>query len=268
MTNRIFSRRHSWSALALLAVSALVGSALSLSGEWRSNIPWKRPVEVEPGEGSGPPSDAIVLFDGQDLSAWTNGDKWTVKDGYAEAAGSGIQTNASFGSCQLHLEFATPAEVKGSGQGRGNSGVYFMGQYEVQILDSFDNETYFDGQCGAIYKQSPPLVNVCRGPGQWQSYDIVFTAPKFDEAGKPTRPAALTVFQNGVLVQNHFELRGGTAWHKPPSYQKHGDKQPLQLQFHGDKVRFRNIWLRELPEQNPWDTWKLRWPHKSDPDEG
>jgi hypothetical protein len=237
-------------------ISLLVGAIWVGAGEWRSNIPWERPVEVKPGEGTAPPSDAIVLFDGKDLSAWTNGEDWKIEDGVAESAKSGIQTKRDFGSCQLHLEFATPKEVEGTGQGRGNSGVYFMGQYEVQILDSVDNETYFDGQCGAIYKQSPPLVNVCRGPGQWQSYDIVFTAPAFDKEGKLERPAAFTVFQNGVLVQNHFQLIGGTAWHKPPSYEGHPEKLPLQLQFHGDKVRFRNIWIRELAEQpNPWDTW-------------
>lgn len=242
--------------LTVVGVCLLVGAVFVYAGEWRSNIPWEKPVEVKPGEGTSPPSDAIVLFDGKNLSAWEGGEKWKVAEGIAEAAGGGIQTKQEFGSCQLHLEFATPTEVEGTGQGRGNSGVYFMGQYEVQILDSVNNETYVDGQCGAIYKQSPPLVNVCRGPGEWQTYDIVFTAPQFDASGKAVSPATFTVFQNGVLIQNHFELVGGTAWHKPPSYEKHAAKLPLQLQFHGDKVRFRNIWVRELENKpSPWITW-------------
>ena len=239
-----------------LSLVLMCGVALVWAGEWRSNIDWKEPPLVTPGEGTAPPSDAIVLFDGQNMDQWVNGEKWKITDGTAEAAGGGISTKESFGSCQLHLEFASPSVVEGQGQGRGNSGVYFMGKYEVQILDSYENETYFDGQCGAIYKQSPPLVNVCRKPGEWQTYDIVFSAPKFNDKGETIRPAAFTVFQNGVLIQNHFELLGGTAWHKPPSYQQHADKLPIQLQFHGDKVKFRNIWIRELKETpNPWDTW-------------
>jgi len=242
--------------LLFIPAIAVLATVLVRAGEWRSNIEWEKPPVIEPGEGTAPPSDAVVLFGGSDMSQWKNGERWKIADGYVEAAGGGISTKQPFGSCQLHLEFASPPEVEGEGQGRGNSGVYFMGQYEVQILDSFENETYFDGQCGAIYKQSPPAVNASRPPGAWQTYDIIFTAPRFDESGEVTRPAALTVLHNGVLVQNHFELRGGTAWHKPPSYRKHPAKLPLQLQFHGDPVRFRNIWIRELEEKpNPWDNW-------------
>ncbi len=217
--------------------------------EYVSGILWAEPKVVDPGTAGAPPSDAIVLFDGKDLSKWNNAEKWKVEDGYAVADGSSITTKDGFGDCQLHLEFATPARVEGTGQGRGNSGVYFMGIYEVQILDSYDNKTYFDGQCAAIYKQFPPLVNACRKPGEWQTYDIVFTAPKFDEQGKVTKPAYLTVFQNGVLVQNHSELLGGTFYDKAPVYSKHADKLPIQLQFHGNPIRYRNIWLREIPPQ-------------------
>ena len=172
--------------------------------EWVSGIPWPEPKVVDPGPVGGPPSDAIVLFDGKDLSQWEGGDKWHVKDGYAIAAGNDIHTKQAFGDCQLHVEWATPEKVEGHGQERGNSGVFMMGLYEIQILDSYDNPTYFDGQAAAIYKQRPPLVNACRKPGQWQTYDIVFEAPRFDEQGKLVRPAFVTVLQNGVLVQNHI----------------------------------------------------------------
>ena len=163
----------------------------------------------------------------------------------------GISTKQAFGDIQLHLEWATPQEVRGDGQGRGNSGVYIMGKYEVQILDSWENETYFDGQAGSLYKQWPPLVNASRRPGQWQTYDIIFTAPKFDPQGTLLLPAYATVLQNGVLVQNHSELRGGTSWDSPPNYQPQPDKAPLHLQFHGNPVKFRNIWVRELRDRTP-----------------
>jgi hypothetical protein len=157
-----------------------------------------------------------------------------------------IRTKDRFGDFQLHLEFATPAEVKGSGQGRGNSGVYLANRYEVQVLDSFANQTYFDGQCAAVYKQTPPMVNACRKPGQWQTYDIVFTAPRFHSDGMNARPGYVTLFHNGVCVLNHFELQGGTAFEKPPSYEKHPERMPILLQNHGDPVRYRNIWIREM----------------------
>ena len=178
------------------------------AGEWVSGIAWPEPKVVDPGPVGGPPSDAVVLFDGKSMSAWEGGEEWPVKDGYVVTAGHDIHTKQAFGDCQLHVEWATPEKVKGHGQERGNSGVFLMGLYEIQILDSYNNPTYFDGQAAAVYKQRPPLVNACRKPGQWQTYDILFEAPRFDAAGKLVRPAYVTVLQNGVLVQNHFQIQG------------------------------------------------------------
>jgi hypothetical protein len=236
----------------LAIVAALVGVVLGASAsgffaqEWKSGKVWPEPRVIDPGPPGGPPSDAIVLFDGKDLSQWQGGEKWLIEEGVATVRGGGITTKQAFGDCQLHVEWAAPAEVKSKGQGRGNSGVYLMGRYEVQILDSHQNETYFDGQCGAIYKQYPPLVNACRKPGEWQTYDIIFAAPKFDSDGNVTRPAALTVLHNGVLIQNHALLEGSTAWDRPPQYEAHPAKLPIHIQDHGNPVRFRNIWIREL----------------------
>ncbi len=238
--------RFGLSTVAICSLSYAALSAALLVSEYKSGIVWEEPKVVTPGDGNAPPSDAIVLFDGKDLSQWKNGENWIIKDGYAITNKTGIETKQSFGDCQLHIEWASPTIVKGKGQGRGNSGVYFMGKYEVQILDSYKNETYFDGQAGSIYKQTPPLVNACRPPGEWQTYDILFTAPRFDKAGKVISPAAMTVLQNGIVVQNHFELKGGTFWHKPAEYIAHADKLPISLQFHGNTVRYRNIWVREL----------------------
>jgi len=216
--------------------------------EYKSGIEWPEPALVTPGKDNGPPSDAVVLFDGKDLSKWNGGQNWIIQDGYATAAKNGITTKDSFGDCQLHIEWAAPAEVKGSGQGRGNSGVYMMGKYEVQILDSYDNKTYFDGQCASIYKQHPPLVNANRKPGEWQTYDIVWEAPRFEADGKLAKPAVVTVLQNGIVVQNHFELLGGTFYDRPAAYTPHPPRAPIHLQFHGNPVMFRNIWIRELKE--------------------
>lgn len=220
-----------------------------VSREYVSGRKWTEPKIVNPGTTEKAPADAIVLFDGKDLSKEFNGGEgWTVADGVATIGGKGgIESKRPFGSCQLHIEWATPEEVVGTGQGRGNSGLFLMGKYEVQVLDSFDNLTYFDGQAASIYKQSPPLVNASRKPGEWQSYDIIFTAPKFSDDGKEVlAPAYVTVLHNGVLVQNHFALEGGTFFNKPPSYTKHEDKLPFTIQNHGNPVRFRNIWVREL----------------------
>lgn len=227
---------------------ALTAHALLLQPfrEYKSGIVWPEPAKVDPGPVGGPPSDAVVLFDGKDLSKWKNGENWVVKDGYAISTKSGIETKESFGDCQLHLEFATPQEVTGSGQGRGNSGVYMMGKYEIQILDSMNNPTYFDGQCASIYKQTPPMVNASRKPGEWQTYDLVFEAPRFAKDGSVTKPAIVTLFHNGVLVQNHYELQGGTFFDRPAKYTKHAEKLPISLQYHGNPVRFRNIWIREI----------------------
>jgi hypothetical protein len=232
----------------------IVGAVLAAAGtvaavqvrEYKSGVVWPEPKVVTPGEGTAPPADALVLFDGKTLDAWKDGGNWEIADGIATAKKSGITTKDGFGDCQLHLEFATPAKVEGNGQGRGNSGIYFMGKYEVQILDSFENPTYFDGQCGSVYKQQPPMVNACRKPGEWQTYDILFTAPRFGEDGKVAKPAAITLFHNGMCVHNHFELTGGTYYDRPASYSKHGDKLPMHIQFHGNPVKFRNIWLREI----------------------
>jgi hypothetical protein len=199
------------------------------------------------------PSDATVLFDGKDLSQWVSMDgsptKWIARDGYMECVkGSGyVRTRQSFGDCQLHVEWATPVPPEGQGQGRGNSGVFLgLDRYEIQVLDSYENQTYADGSAGSIYGQYPPLVNVCRPPGQWQTYDIVYTAPRFDAQGKLLSPVRLTVFQNGVLIQNNVQLTGPTSWLERAPYQAHPEKQPISLQDHGNPVRFRNIWIREL----------------------
>jgi hypothetical protein len=226
-----------------IIVALLLAFALE-AGEWVSGIAWPEPKVVDPGPIGGPPSDAIVLFDGKDLSRWDGGDQWQLKDGYAVGAGHDIHSKQPFGDCQLHLEWAAPEKVEGNGQERGNSGVYMMGLYELQILDSYDNPTYFDGQAASIYKQRPPLVNACRKPGQWQTYDVMFEAPRFDQQGKLLRAAFITVLHNGVLVQNHFAIQGATSWDQAPKYAAHAPKLPLLLQFHGNPIRFRNIWIR------------------------
>jgi hypothetical protein len=243
-TNRNIRRGRKALILTMLSTLSVVpfASALDDDREYKSGIVWTEPVVVT---AASVPSDAIVLFDGSNLDQWKGGDQWEVQDGIATARKTSISTKQSFGDCQLHLEFATPSEVKGTGQGRGNSGVYLMERYEVQILDSYDNATYFDGQCGAVYKQQPPIVNACRKPGEWQTYDIIFEAPRFDESGNVAHPAVVTVLQNGVLVQNHFELQGSTSYYEAPKYSKHDDKAPIQLQHHGNPVQFRNIWIRE-----------------------
>jgi hypothetical protein len=236
--------------VAVLAVSSHAG-LLQMFGsvvEYIAPIIWPQPPIIQPGTAGGPPSDAIVLFDGKDMSAFKEGDDWKVEDGCAVASKHDIETKQAFGNCQLHAEWAEPEKVVGRGQGRGNSGIFMMGEYEIQVLDSYDNDTYYDGQCGAIYKQHPPLVNVCRKPGEWQTYDIIWTAPKFDKQGKLLKPAFVTVLQNGVLVQNHFELLGGTSYVEKPHYSAHADKMPIRLQFHGNPVRFRNMWIREIHE--------------------
>ena len=215
------------------------------------------PRKVDPGPVGGFPSDAIVLFDSKDLSRW-NADKggepkWLLQDAAVVVVpGTGsIKSKQEFGDVQLHLEWATPAAVKGEGQGRGNSGVFLMGLYEVQILDSFDNKTYHDGQAAAIYKQYAPLVNASRRPGEWQTYDIIFRAPAFDAQGKVTKRARMTVFHNGILVQDNVEIMGSTSLkggiqHDEAQYTTHAPKAPLMLQNHGNPVRFRNIWARPL----------------------
>ncbi len=215
---------------------------------YESGIVWKEPKLVTPGERGGAPSDAVVLFDGKNMDAWTNGDKWLIEDGAAVAMKTAVSTKQSFGDCQLHLEFATPKKVSGKGQGRGNNGIGFMNaRYEIQVLDSWDNPTYFDGMCASIYKQRPPMVNASRKPGEWQTYDIFFETPRFKE-GKVARPGYVTVVHNGVLVQNHVKLLGDTPYDRAPGYKPHPEKQPLVLMYHGNPVRFRNMWIREIHE--------------------
>jgi hypothetical protein len=228
------------SFLKSLALLSAIGVALASRAE-------DEPRVVNPGP---PPADAIVLFDGNDLSQWQSqsggSPPWEVKDGVVTVHGNGdIVTKQPFGDCQLHIEWATPAEVRGDGQGRGNSGVIFQGRYELQVLDSYQNKTYFNGQAGAVYSQYAPLVNVCRKPGEWQNYDVIFHAPRFDESGNLTKPGTMTVLQNGVLVQDHVEIKGPTA-QNPTKYKAHPLKVPLDLQNHGNPVRYRNIWIREL----------------------
>ncbi len=212
------------------------------------------PEVVTPGEQSNlPPSDAIVLFDGSNFDAWESANKdggevkWTLADKAMTVKGGtgAIKTKQEFGSCQLHIEWRSPAEVKGNGQGRGNSGVFLMGTYEVQVLDNYNNPTYSNGQAASLYKQSIPMVNACRPPGEWQSYDIIFTAPRFNDDGSLANPAYVTVIHNGVLVQNHVQLKGPTVYIGLPEYKAHG-KMPLMLQDHGNPVSFRNVWIREL----------------------
>ncbi|HBJ35220.1 MAG TPA: DUF1080 domain-containing protein [Planctomycetaceae bacterium] len=215
--------------------------------EYLNGIKWEKPPIVTPGAtNSDPPSDAIVLFGGTDLSQWRGGDKWKVEDGVAIVGKGQITTAEEFGDCQLHIEWSAPTPPKGQGQGRGNSGVFMMGRYELQVLDSYDNETYFDGQAGAIYKQTPPAANATRPPGEWNAYDVFWTAPRFEEDGSLKSPAFITVMHNGVLVLNHFELLGDTPFNRPPEYKAHPPKGPISLQDHGNPMRFRNIWVREF----------------------
>jgi hypothetical protein len=219
-----------------------------------------QPTVITPGTGSTQeapgkaPSDAVVLFDGTDLSKWAGRDGkeagWKVEDGamvVAPKAGP-IHTRDSFGDFQLHLEWATPAPPKGRDQGRGNSGVEIFGRFEIQVLDNHESLTYPDGQAGAIYGQYPPLVNASRPPGQWQTFDIVFNAPRFAPDGALESPAYATVIHNGVLVHNHTPILGEVAFRGFPKYTKKESRGPIQLQDHGHPVRYRNIWIRELKD--------------------
>ncbi|NNE92334.1 MAG: DUF1080 domain-containing protein [Verrucomicrobiales bacterium] len=218
--------------------------------------PQPKVVEPKPydADAAKPPKEAIVLFDGSEasLANWTSGGgkptKWKLVDGALESVKGGGQavSKDKFGSCRLHIEFATPKEVKGDGQGRGNSGVFLMGEYEIQVLDSYENTTYPDGQCGALYGRKKPDVNASRKPGEWQTYDITFHRPHFDDDGNVTKKARFHVVHNGHVIHDNVELSGGTGWRGPHSiseYRKHGDTGPLKMQDHGNPVRFRNIWI-------------------------
>jgi hypothetical protein len=244
---RLFSSRTLSMAAVLSALTA-IGSQL-LAQRYLSGIIWPEPPVVTPGEGGAAPSDAIVLFDGKNFDAWDGAKDWKVDpDGGFTVKGL-IKTKQGFGDCQLHLEFASPKEVKGTGQGRGNNGIGLMGaRYEIQVLDSYDNKTYPEGACASVYNQRPPMVNASRKPGAWQCYDILFTTPRFDADGKVTKPGFVTVLHNGVVVQNHTEILGSTHYDRPTAYAKHEDKLPLVLMYHGNPVRFRNIWIRDMKE--------------------
>lgn len=209
---------------------------------------------VTPGkENHQPPADAIVLFDGNNLDAWVSerdgsGAPWKVENGIVtvEPKTGGIKTKETFGDVQLHIEWRSPSEVKGTGQGRGNSGLFLMGKYELQILDSYENSTYTNGQAASIYKQHPPLANAMRPPGEWNTYEVIFTAPRFNKDGMLINPAKITVIHNGILVQNNVKLKGPTEYIGIPNYVAHPDELPIHLQDHGDLVSFRNIWVRKL----------------------
>jgi hypothetical protein len=241
----------------LLSLSATGFVALASSAAAQEPGPFPAPKTepsvVTPGKNiTDPPADAIVLFNGQNLIRWQSTDgsaaKWKVVDGSAEVTpGAGdILTREKFGDVQLHIEWATPVVVKGEGQDRGNSGIFLMERYEVQVLDSYNNKTYYHGQAGSIYKQHAPLVNASRKPGEWQAYDIVFRAPRFDDQGKVIERARVTVFHNGVLIQNNAEIYGITYNDRPSIYIPHSQQEPLRLQDHGNPTRYRNIWIRRL----------------------
>jgi hypothetical protein len=248
---------------ALTAAALLLAS--SAGAAWAQKQDWPihdesrpQPTVVRPGPAPAaplaPPADALVLFDGKDLSKWRSSKDqgpaaWKVENGYTEVnATGGIQTAQAFGDCQLHVEWAAPPPTAThKGQDRGNSGVFLMGRYEVQVLDSYEANTYPDGQAAALYGRHPPLVNAARPPGEWQTYDIVFRAPRFDAQGKVLRKARVTVLHNGVLVQDAVELEGPTTHKARPPYTAHAPALPIGLQDHQHPVRFRNIWIRELP---------------------
>jgi hypothetical protein len=246
-------KRWTISIVAFVAF-ALVGLLVSqaLGDRYLSGLVWPEPAVITPGDNGSPPSDAIVLFDGKNFDAWKGADNWKIDPDGAFTVKGNVETKQPFGDCQLHVEWAEPNPPKGRDQGRGNNGIGLMGaRYEIQVLDSYENPTYFEGQCASVYNQKPPLVNASRKPGEWQTYDIAFTAPRFDEEGKLAKPGYVTVFHNGVLVQNHTEILGNTFYDKPPKYTKHNEKEPLVLMYHGDPVRFRNIWVREIKDLVP-----------------
>lgn len=240
-------------ALFLLAAMAMADCIAQDKPKPEETEVWEpEPEVVKPGTSPGaPPSDAIVLFDGKNMAQWTNlkgnTPKWTVADGAMTVVkGTGdIKTREAFGDIQLHIEWRTPAEVESEGQGRGNSGIFFCEKYELQVLDSYNNRTYSNGQAGSIYKQTIPLVNASRGPGEWQTYDAVFIMPRFNEDGSLKTPGRITVFHNGVLIHHNTEIKGTTEYIGPPKIIPHGEGS-LRLQDHGNPVSYRNIWVRPL----------------------
>jgi hypothetical protein len=230
-------------------------SLLAQDDEWKPVLTekWEPvPPKVTPGEGTAAPSDAIVLFDGSDLSNWETGygepAEWKVDEGaFTVVPGTGsIQTKQSFGDIQLHVEWRAPFEVMGDGQDHGNSGIFLQQRYEIQVLDCYENVTYSNGQTASVYKQHIPLVNACKPTGEWQTYDIIYMAPRFNDNGTLFAPATVTILHNGVLVQNHVTIKGPIKYIGLPEYEQHDLKQPLSLQDHGNPVSYRNIWIREL----------------------
>jgi len=256
----IGSRAYAYPEVVTNGVAGFQDTPMQPDGLWHVHDPARpQPPVVAPGAlfsaNATPPSDAIVLFDGKDLSQWvdkrTGGPVgWSVVDGVAVSAKGDIQTTNQFGDMQLHLEYREPLLKGREGQDRGNSGVYLMGRYEIQVLDCYTNKTYADGMTGGIYGQHPPLANACRPPGEWQTYDIIFNVPHFDADGKLLTPAYATVIFNGVIVQNHQAIRGDTNWRVPGSYTPVGPTGPLALQYHNNSVSFRNIWVRPVPVVN------------------
>ncbi|MGI9542144.1 MAG: 3-keto-disaccharide hydrolase [Cyclobacteriaceae bacterium] len=238
--------------LAISGFSLLIVAQTSAQKPEETEVWEPEPKVVTPSLNHAAPSDAITLFDGKNFSQWTDKDggevKWKLGDqAMTVVKGTGlIKTKQGFGSIQLHIEWRTPAVVIGESQGRGNSGIFLQETYEVQVLDSYNNRTYSNGQAASIYKQHIPLVNACRGPGEWQTYDIIYQAPNFTDDGTLDSPAYVTVLHNGVLVQNHVELTGPTLYIGTPEYKAHDDKLPITLQDHSNPVSYRNIWVREL----------------------
>jgi len=248
-------------SIPLLAL--LIGGAVvpALSQQKEIKLPpeatefWEpEPRVVTPGASAHlPPSDAVVLFDGTNLDQWKSQRDggpapWKIEDGVFTVVPrtGGIESKESFGDAQIHLEWRSPSVVKGESQGRGNSGFFLMGKYEIQILDSYENRTYSNGQAASVYKQTPPLVNAMRPPGEWNTYDIIFTAPRFNKDGMLISAARVTIIHNGVLVQNNVEIKGPTEYIGIPNYKAHEEELPFQIQDHGDLVSFRNIWVRKL----------------------
>lgn len=245
--------------IVINGVEGFQDTPMQPDGKWHVHDPARpQPPIVIPGTFSQlapPPSDAIVLFDGKDLANWrdkaTGGPaKWTIEDGVMVSAKGDIVTTNEFGDMQLHLEFREPVLHGRDGQDRGNSGVFLMGRYEIQVLDCYHNKTYADGATGGIYGQHPPLANACRPPGEWQTYDIIFNVPHFDADGKLLSPAYATVILNGVVVQNHQAIRGDTNWRVPGSYTPVGPTGPVALQYHNNSVSFRDVWVRPVPVVN------------------
>jgi 3-keto-disaccharide hydrolase len=251
-----------FSVVLLLAISAytanyLYGETPKITGQkWHvHDVERPLPKIVTPGESSGPvepPSDALVLFDGTNLDQFRN-KTLEIENGAMVMGEGGQQTLENFGDVQLHLEWASPSPPLNQGQDRGNSGVFLMGLYEIQVLDSFQNKTYPDGQAGAVYGVHPPMVNASRAPDEWQSYDIFFQAPRFDAEGHLHSPAYVTVVHNGVLVQLNQAFNGASTWRRNGSYKAHESKLPLALQWHDSQVRYRNIWIRSLDDDNHAD---------------